>query len=207
MGLKDLFIQRDEPEIPDYVPSFDVESNSQQPVEGTIGESLAESTEALQNFDDLGLNDPKGWINCVYCNKNLLNSPVSIDKAGEIRNNLPDTLTFTDKYNSVIGMLKVMNLDADDLINDANTKIKAIKECTSELVASIEATNADIDSQIEGLKEQIKQLQNTKEKLGEYDKEINAYTNTELERLNELALFLAGPNGRNLDGSTRSNVQ
>lgn len=209
MGLKDLFIQKEEPEIPDYVPSFDTEINSQQNVETpNIGESLAEHTESLLNFNDLGLSDPKGWIDSVYSKLNLSNTAVSIDKASDIRNNLPDTLTFTDKYNSVIGMLKVMNLDVNDLIADANTKISAIKESTSELVASIEATNADIDIQIEGLKEQIKNLQNTKERLGEYDKEINAHSNAELERLNELTLFLAGPNGRNLDGSLHnSNAQ
>ena len=127
----------------------------------------------------------------VYTANNLSDEANSIYKVEQLCSTLPNMATDTKKT-SVLGMLGVFGLTAEELIQDATLRMNVLAS------AKVQMTNENIDI-INMNKEEIekaKQLIETCEKtIAEHEAIIFGSTNKfnqEINRVSELSVFLGG---------------
>jgi hypothetical protein len=104
------------------------------------------------------MNKNANLIERIYTKANLSVADHSVDKIHQIKEVLPNVLIGSTKKNIVCGMLDVMKMDTQEILADANTRVKAL---TSALAVDEEETGTanNIDKQsIADLESQINKL-------------------------------------------------
>ena len=181
MGLKDLFIEKEETEeevdLAALSAGLDNLSNDYQPE---------------VEVADVDTSDGENVVEEIYRANNLSNLDKSIFKVEDLMKTLPSEMPTASKKTTVESIMNTVGLSVEDAIDDGNQRIEILNASLEKTVESINNDIASAEEKIEQLKLEIangeKLIADSKETIKEFTEDINVET----ERIKGLVKFIKG---------------
>jgi predicted nucleic acid-binding Zn-ribbon protein len=180
MGLKDLFIEKEETEDDIALSAL------------AAGIDNLNSLQPEVEVADVDTSDNENVVTEIYVANNLDNLNKSIFKVEDLMKTLPSEMPTASKRTTVESIMTTVGLDVADAVSDGENRIEILNASLNKTTSTINGDIATAEEKIEQLKLEIanneKLIADSKATIKEFTEDIN----TETERIEGLIKFIKG---------------
>lgn len=144
------------------------------------------------NVDTGNAIDSQNLIKDIYEKNTLTDFSKSIYKVEEFSAALPKEMPANIKKDSILGILKISNIEVSDTTKDADVRTSTLSAALNQIITDKNDLIANAEGDIENLKNMITDLEN---KIYNAKLDIETSTNTinsEIKKVSDLKSFIGG---------------